>query len=222
MPKRIVSLVLILFLFGTMISVEIRAAETADSLLSQQTARGLLLRSMVLPGWGEHRLNYHQRGYALNSSELLGWVTYAVLLYFGNSAEKDMRAFAATHAGIDPRGKDIYYYTDIGNYNTLYEYNYQKLRYRQYASLYPDTDSYFWAWDSDASRREFDGLRYDSQQLLHLASFALGGLIVNRIVSMIDVIALTKDRLETPLSNVQATVLPHAQSLTLSLSIGLK
>jgi len=51
MPKRIVSLVLILFLFGTMISVEIRAAETADSLLSQQTARGLLLRSMVLPGW---------------------------------------------------------------------------------------------------------------------------------------------------------------------------
>lgn len=222
MPNRIVALVLILFLSTSLVSRELRAAESADSLLSLQTARGLLLRSMLLPGWGEHRLNYHQRGYVLNSTELLGWVTYAALLYFGKAAEKDMQAYAATHAGIDPRGKDIYYYTDIGNYTTLYEYNDQKLRYRQYASLYPDTDSYFWAWDSDAARRKFDGLRYDSQQRLHMASFALGGLIVNRIVSMIDVIALTKDRLETPLGNVQATVLPQAQTLTLSLSIGFR
>jgi len=55
-----------------------------------------------------------------------------------------------------------------------------------------------------------------------LASFALGGLIVNRIVSMIDVIALTKDRLETPISEVQALVLPQRNALTLSLSIGFK
>jgi len=222
MPKRIVPLVLIPLLLLAMVSANAQESEPTDSLLSVQTARGLLLKSMLLPGWGEHSLNYHKRGFALNSSELLFWVGYATLLYFGDSAEQDMQAYAATHAGIDPRGKDIYYFTDIGNYNNLYEYNDQKLRYRQYTSLYPDTDEYFWAWDSDASRKKFDGLRYDSQQLLHLASFALGGLIVNRIVSMIDVIALTKDRLETPISEVQALVLPQRNALTLSLSIGFK
>jgi len=221
MPKRIVSLILILLLFP-ILALEAQESTTQDSLLSVQAARGLLLRSMVLPGWGEHHLNYHQRGYTLNSSELLFWVSYAALLYFGNSAEQDMQAYAATHAGIDPKGKDIYYYTDVGNYNTIYEYNDQKLRYRQYASLYPDNEVYFWAWDSDASRKKFDGLRYDSQQLLHLASFALGGLIVNRIVSMIDVIALTKDRLEIPVSDVQTLLIPQRNALTLSLSIGFK
>ena len=220
MPKKTVFFILILLL--SLVSIQAQGTATVDSVISVKAARGLLLKSLVIPGWGEHSLNYHKRGYALNSSELFFWVGYAALLYFGNSAERDMQAYAATHAGIDPRGKDIYYYTDIGNYNNLHEYNDQKLRYRQYASLYPDTDEYFWAWDNDRSREKFDGLRYNSQQLLHLASFTLGGLIVNRIVSMIDVIALTKDRLETPVSDVQALVLSQQDMLTLSLSIGLK
>jgi len=222
MSKRILPLVLSLLIVFPLLTVNARETATEDSLISVKTARSLLLKSIVLPGWGEHSLKYHKRGYALNSSELFLWASYAALLYFGNSAEQDMQAYAATHAGINTRGKDVYYYTDIGNYNTIYEYNDQKLRYRQYAALYPDTDEYYWAWDSDASRQKFDKLRYDSQQLLHMASFALGGLILNRIVSMIDVIALTKDRLETPVSDVQALILPGRNTTTFSLSIGLK
>ena len=194
----------------------------ADSLLSVNQARTLLLKSMVLPGWGEHSLNVHKRGYALNSSELFFWVSYAALLYFGNSAEQDMQSYAAVHAGIETGGKDIYYYTDIGNYNTIHDYNAQKARDRNFGAMYPDTDEYFWAWDSESTRREFDKMRYDSQRLIHSASFALGGLIVNRIVSMIDVIALTKDRIDLPLSDIQTSLAPGRDRMTFSLSVGLK
>jgi len=45
MPKRIVSLILILLLFP-MLVLEAQESTTQDSLLSVQAARGLLLRSM--------------------------------------------------------------------------------------------------------------------------------------------------------------------------------
>ncbi|RLA89746.1 MAG: hypothetical protein DRG58_04160 [Deltaproteobacteria bacterium] len=215
---------ILVFLTGFTLLLSGLQAQTevsADSLISTRQARILLLKSALLPGWGEHSLGLHRRGYVLNGSELVFWIGYAAINYFGHSAEKDMQAYAARHAGIDTHGKDIYYYTDIGNYLDIYAYNEQKLRYRQFSALYPETPEYFWAWDSDAARRKFDKQRYNSQQLLHAAGFALGGLVLNRIVSMIDVIALTKDRLETPPGTVRASLLPQRAGLTLALDIEL-
>jgi hypothetical protein len=174
--------------------------------ISQSRARGLILRSLILPGWGEHALNYQSRGYILNGSELTLWVSYFGLNFFAASVEQDMKALAAVHAGVDPQGKDLVYFTDIGNYSTLAEYNDQKLRYRQNNRVYPE--SWAWAWDSDASRRQFDKKRVYSQQLYRAASFMIAGLIINRIASIIDVVVLTKDRLENPANEVQARILP--------------
>ncbi len=221
MRKKYWAMILVLLQAISFVS-EAQVAEAGDSLLSQKTARRLLLQSLVLPGWGEHSLNYHRRGFALNSSELLLWVGFATLSYLGNSAEQDMQAYAARHAGINPVGKDIYYFTDIGNYANIYEYNEQKMRYRQYANLYPESSEYFWAWDSEASRRKFDRLRYNSQQILHIASFAIGGLVVNRIISVIDIIALTKERLEPVENSVQALVYPQRDAVTFTLNFGFR
>lgn len=209
-------------LLGIMIITGSLTAQTdsADDRISNSQARGLLLKSLILPGWGEHSLQYRKRGYALNSAELSFWVGYIALSYYGRSVEKDMKAFAATHAGINPRGKDEYFFTDIGNYMNLYDYNEQKLRYRQFTSLYPENDEYFWAWDSKSSQKIFDEKRIESSSVYHAATFALAGLIINRVVSMIDIIALTRDRLETPVSDVQALILPNNGNLTLTLNIG--
>lgn len=220
MRQNITRAILLSLLLVTVAGNARAEALDTDSLISQRTARQLLLKSLILPGWGEHSLKYHRRGFILNSSELVLWVGYAALLYFGNSAEQDMQAYAAQHAGIDPAGKDFYYFTDIGNYANIYEYNEQKLRYRQYRSLYPETAEYFWTWDSAVSRRKYDRLRYNSQQVLHMASFAIGGLVVNRIISMIDIIALTRGRLETPPEEIQALISPQPGRMTFSLRIG--
>jgi hypothetical protein len=209
-------------LLGIMIITGALTAQTdsADERISISQARGLLLKSLILPGWGEHSLQYRKRGYALNSTELSFWVGYIALSYYGRSVEKDMKAFAATHAGINPKGKDEYFFTDIGNYMDLYDYNEQKLRYRQFASLYPENDEYFWAWDSESSQKKFDKKRIESSSAYHAASFALAGLIINRVVSMIDIIALTRGKLETPISDVQALIIPNNGNPTLTLNIG--
>jgi hypothetical protein len=222
MPRKITLLSLLLVWFTIILRPVTAQTNEIDAKIPVSQARTLLLKSLILPGWGEHSLQYQKRGYVLNSTELSLWLGYAVLTFYGRSVEKDMKAYAATHAGIDPKGKDEYYFTDIGNYLNLYDYNDQKLRYRQFANLYPETGEYFWAWDSEDSREKFDQKRIDSRQAFQAASFVLGGLIINRIVSMIDIIALTKDRLETPVSAVQALIVPQNGQLSFTLNIGFK
>lgn len=189
----------------------------ATETITQSRARSLILRSLVLPGWGEHSLSYPSRGYILNSTELSLWVSYFSLNFFAASVERDMKALAAVHAGINLKGKDLVYFTDIGNYQTLAEYNDQKLRYRQNNRIYPE--SWAWAWDSEASRRQFDDRRVYSQQLYRAASFMIAGLVVNRIVSIIDIVILTKDRLEKPVDEVQALILPGNGQLQFLLEV---
>lgn len=188
-------------------------------MLTQGQARLTLLRSLVVPGWGEHSLGYHKRGLVFNTAEILGWVTFYAFQSSGLAQKKDMRAFAVLHAGINPQGKDAYYYTDIGNYDNIYEYNDQKLRNRQVDYLYPVTPDFFWAWDSAANRQHFDKLRIRSATQLQYATFMLGGLVLNRIVSMLDIVILTRNLVEKPAVELESSFFPARDGATFSLSI---
>jgi hypothetical protein len=130
-----------------------------------------------------------------------------------------MKAYAASHAGVDPAGKDMYYFTDIGNYENIYEYNDQKLRYREVELLYPLTGEYFWAWDSPSARRTFDKMRIKSATALRNATFAIGGLVANRIVSMLDIMVLTRNRLDIPDYDLESTFQPTENGMSFSLSV---
>jgi len=187
---------------------------TRDLTIAQ--ARGLLLRSLLLPGWGEHRLQYHSRGYLLNGSEALFWLAYAALHYYAVTQDENMRTYGTLHAGIQAQGKDHVFFTNIGNYASLYEFNDQKLRYRQFQAVYPDTPEYFWAWDSDAARHHFDRLRLRSAIARRNASFMITGLVVNRIVSMFDIVLLTRQRVQPLPADIDAVVAPRPDGLTLS------
>ncbi|MCK9483742.1 MAG: hypothetical protein M0R34_05215 [Candidatus Marinimicrobia bacterium] len=187
--------------------------------LTQGQARLLLLRSAILPGWGERHLGYVERSYSFNVSEIALWVTYLAFQWYGTAVENDMKAYAATHAGIDPKGKDQYYFTDIGNYDNIYEYNDQKLRYRTVNLLYPLTPEYYWAWDSESSRRSFDKSRIKSATALRNASFAIAGLVANRIISMLDIMVLTQGHLESRDLDIDSALRPTNDGLSFSLNI---
>ena len=223
--RGFVLFILTISVSSNMLLAEYKITSQIDSIssdkLSISQARTLLLKSIVLPGWGEHSLNCHKRGYGFNSSELVFWITYVAFQFHAGSMNDNMRAYAAQHAGVIPIDKDDYYFKDIGNYMNIYEYNDQKLRYRQNNALYPETDEYFWAWDSEQSRKEFDKIRIKGSVALRNASFAVAGLVVNRIISMFDIIALTRNKIEKPNSDLSAYVVPHSKGVTLSLNFSL-
>lgn len=189
--------------------------------LTRNEARLTLLKSLVLPGWGEHSLGYNKRGYIFQGAELLCWTTYAAFIFLGKSKTKDMKAFAAEYAGVDPAGKDKDYFADIGKYDDIYQYNDARYRNRDLTLVYSDLDKYYWNWESEEKRKEFDDLRFNSGIHMRNATLATTALIINRVVSVLDIMSITSGHIESPEQRVRAHFTPGLETQKLSLSIDL-
>ncbi|MCK4447141.1 MAG: hypothetical protein KAW56_08665, partial [Candidatus Marinimicrobia bacterium] len=114
--RSFVLFILTIFVSSNMLLAEYKMTSQIDSISSDKLsifqARILLLKSIVLPGWGEHSLNCHKRGYGFNSSELIFWITYVAFQFHAGSMNDNMRAYAAQHAEVNPANKDDYYFKD--------------------------------------------------------------------------------------------------------------
>lgn len=223
MRPTMTGLILVFLLHAASLSAQkqsdsLRIVPTSPQ-LTQAQARLILLRSLVVPGWGEQVLGKQRRAVLFSTVEVLGWASYYFWHSSGAAYKKDMKAFAVTHAGIDPRGKEAYYFVDIGNYDNIYAYNEQKLRNRQVDYLYPVTSAYYWAWDSAQNRRVFEKLRIRSAAHQQYATFTLLGLALNRIVSMLDIVLLTRSSLPQPEVELESSCFPTKDGATLTLGL---
>ena len=153
---------------------------------------GALLRSLIMPGWGQHVLGDHRAARKLALVETGLWLSYAVTRGAAGWYQQDYRAFAAFHAGAAYRLKpDIYYYR-LGRYDSIYEYNQVQLRQRNIAGIYPLGERYDWQWDNSFSRERYNDLRRASLLAAKGASFLVGGMIINRAVAAIHVLFLSR------------------------------
>ena len=177
-----------------------------------------VVKSLVLPGWGEYSLDNQIRGRIFVLSETV--LLLAILGSYSVSKRQDaeFRAYASEHAGISPIGKDRQFWVDIGNYSSLFTFNEEHLRWRDFNALYEDNDTWAWAWDSSNNRERFENTRIASDSWRLRGSFLIGGVVLNHIVSAIDALYLSK------ISNIQETVVspnynPHSDKMELSLTV---
>ena len=111
---------------------------------------------------------------------------------YSNEIKRNYIAYASEHAGVVSEGKDREFWVDIGNYNTLNEYNDEHLRNRESSDLYPQNSQWNWEWDSSDKRRFFESKRIQSDKLKLFSTFAIGGLVLNHFVSSIDALYLKR------------------------------
>jgi len=177
-----------------------------------------VVKSLVLPGWGEYSLDNQIRGRIFVLSETVLLLAILGSYSVAQRQEKEYKAYAAEHAGIDPIGKDRQFWVDIGNYSSLFTFNEEHLRWRDFNALYEDNDTWAWAWDSSNNRERFENTRIASDSWRLRGSFLIGGVVLNHIVSAIDALYLSK------ISNIQETVVspnynPHSDKMELSLTV---
>ncbi len=164
-------------------AVEIAPAAFAQAGGGEKSKGRAFLQSLILPGWGQHYARSHTMLKVFAASEVLLWGTFAGFNLWSNWLENDYRAFAVSHAGVDLEGKSGRYFVDIGNFNDIFEYNQDQLRNRDVSALYPETDEFFWRWDSEANRRRFEDLRIRSDRAANRAELTLAVIFVNHLVS---------------------------------------
>jgi hypothetical protein len=144
-----------------------------------------VLYSLLLPGMGElYAGNFSSGKYYLIADAGL-WLGYGGFQYYGRWLRTDARSYATQHAGANFDSKDEQFEVNIGNFNSVEEYNDARLRDRNFDMLYDPQSSYAWRWEDDASRLQFKDQRIRSDEVFQGARFVVGALVLNRIISAI-------------------------------------
>tara|TARA_B100000029_G_scaffold94680_1_gene84881 strand:+ start:373 stop:990 length:618 start_codon:yes stop_codon:yes gene_type:complete len=151
-----------------------------------------MVKSAILPGWGEAAKKNTQRSRLFFLTETVLWTATMSAYTFSAHQAKQYKSFAVAHAGIDARGKERQYWVDIGNYQDLTSHNDEHLRFRDIEALYPQGEGWEWEWDSKQNRDDFEAMRIRSDRFAHAGKFLIGGIVMNHIISAIDALYLTR------------------------------
>ena len=166
--------------------------ETTETVkTSNQKSPGIsVLLSALLPGAGHFYAGRMDVGAYFLGAEVSMWLGLFGVNYYGNALRDDSRSFASLHSGLNKDGKDDDFYSNVGNYLTVFSYNNEKLQRGEYDKLY-DVNTHFWNWDTQENQYEFDIQRKKSERTYNLRTIFITGMIINRIVSGLSAIILT-------------------------------
>ena len=163
-------------------------------------------KSMILPGWGENSLGYKEKGRLFLLSEYIMWSTFIFADGQYDSYRSDYRSYAEHYANVNWNGKNNLFAARVGNYRSLYLYNLHTLQDFIPANYTDsngadDTDpshEYYWNWENgDEQRFKYDRWRNKSENYDKAKGFIAAGIIINRIISVLDVLILERKNILT-------------------------
>lgn len=155
--------------------------------------RSVFLKSLVVPGWGQYALGAKTsaRNFIISEVVLIG--TSIGFNVYSNWLEDDFRQFAARHAGIqNSEQKSDQFWVDIGNFDSVRDFNEEKLRQRNTVDLRDVDGDEAWQWDSDQNRAIFEDLRIRRDRAAERSAFMIAGIVANHVISAIHAIWLSK------------------------------
>jgi hypothetical protein len=164
-----------------------------------------IIASAALPGLGQLIEGETGKARAFFVVEGTIWLAYLGLNYYGNELDLSARAFAIDHSGANPTRDDDEYFSAIEDYMTTDDYNLQIER--QASWLYPDDierqqeyieeHAYYgddtWSWDTLTNRTTYWEKRKSARENIRRAQFMPGFALINRIVSVLDVVLFTEE-----------------------------
>ncbi|GAJ05722.1 unnamed protein product [marine sediment metagenome] len=164
-----------------------------------------IFASAIIPGLGELIQGEKSKARSFFVIEGSIWLTYLGFSYFGHKIDQSAKVFAIDHAGANPAQRDAEYFDALESYFSSDDHN---LGVERDASwLYPDDPqrqqeyiqehSYFgsdaWEWDTLSNQSDYWRRRKSARENIRRASFMPGFAIINRIISIIDVVVFAEE-----------------------------
>lgn len=178
------------------------------------------IKSAILPGWGQYELNKNSRGNFFLTTEVIGIALTIFSFVKSNNMSTTYQAMAAEHANVIGDGKNHQFWVDIGNYDSRVDYNDEHLRWRESDNLYPVNVNWNWDWDTEEKRKKFEELRVESDRMKIVGKFFIGGIVLNHIISVIDVYYLKNISLKEKVE-FSAYINPENHALVYSIQLNL-
>ncbi|MBM4160175.1 MAG: hypothetical protein FJ217_03655 [Ignavibacteria bacterium] len=159
----------------------------------QKSVTLAVVYSLLLPGMGHLYADNFSTGKFYLIGETGLWITYAGFRLRSSWLRGDARSFAAQHADADFDGKNDQFAVDIGNFNSLRDYNEAKLRNREDEKLYDASRAFCWQWDSDANRLAYKDLRIRGDEVLRNSQFVIAAMVLNRLIAAFSAVRSVAD-----------------------------
>ncbi len=159
---------------------------------------GALLRSVVLPGWGQYYADKSswRRGQFHLASDLALVGTLIYLHTNANMLENNMFTHAQAFAGIDLRSVPRNVEIAVGGHNSLGDFNETQLRTRNWDRLIDDRPEFRWNWDNETRRGEYVRLRDRRDRARQQIPAVATLMVVNRVVSGIHAFIVARNQNE--------------------------
>ncbi|MDY0111843.1 MAG: hypothetical protein RBR57_02860 [Candidatus Syntrophosphaera sp.] len=169
--------------------------------------------SAILPGTGELALGKTTRGAIMLSTDILVWTSFFALEKEKDNLTDTYKQYAVVYAGAKSGMPESYYQNlqnyissdDFNRYEELFArnyyliYSYNPEGYEEYilANTYSDEES--WSWQNQTYQDHYKKLRRRTQKAKIYQNLSIGALVLNRVVSVID-ISLINKKTNRPLS----------------------
>jgi len=151
-----------------------------------------VLYSLIIPGLGQWIGGERGRAKVFFGVDIVLWAGFFGSKAYTNTLENDFQTYAAIHAGVNTSSKDEQYWIDIGNANNIYQFNEKRRVQRNLNATYPEISEFIWQWDEETNRENYAELRSKQRSWESTTSIFVAGLILNRIVSAVDVIRIIR------------------------------
>ncbi|MBN1981301.1 MAG: hypothetical protein JW795_07215 [Chitinivibrionales bacterium] len=190
--------------FNQVVTEETITTDTI-SLLSQETVRQTKNASMVMPlvanaivpGVGYYLVGDEQRAFASMTIEAVGLVSALWCSRYAQSLMTDSRNFATLYAGCrSSRVPSDSYWNTIGTaafFNDKQYNEIQRLNGETDAARYYLSVDDRWAWISPEAQKRYRDIRSNGRRFTVASSFCIGVLVLNHIVSFVNLRFLTKN-----------------------------
>lgn len=146
-----------------------------------------ILYSLILPGMGELYADNYETGKYYTVADGVIWGFVAGFNVYGSRQEDNYKSFAESYGGIDNNGKDAEFYANVANYGSVDQFNREQELNRNFEGVY-NTQTHYWKWSGTDQRREFRELWSSSETAYNNVRFAVGALILNRVISVISAV----------------------------------
>ena len=167
---------------------------TTILILTAQVYPSQFWKSLIMPGWGEKSLNNNDKG----DAHLLSEFVLMTCTFFSDKQystyRNDYRIYSTDHAGVNWYGKSDLYAAHVGNYDSKEEFNNQQLLNFGPTAFTYDGQGYNWDWQGDdIIRNRYDTWRNKSELYNEGKELFIAGMLLNRIISIINVLSLEKE-----------------------------
>jgi hypothetical protein len=197
--NRLFVLLCIILTTTTIFSDDIMSHFTREQ-ASTKSARNAMIMSAILPGTGQLYVGNETKAGIFFTADILAIGTYARLQKEKRITTDNYTMFAHINAGLRrdasseilglaARYRSAQSYNDeVVQFarNRFLIWDYDPVRYEAYIQRWSIPPEDFWLWENDADFWEYRSIRNDRQNYELMTNFALGAILLNRILSSLD------------------------------------